>query len=139
MDDIKLKKGIMKIDNSLTILDDIKKNNRLIKIILFIAIVSILLNGYSLYLNFSKILAAITIVILVWGLIAVYLLCINSNEVRVYFDEIKKVSLKKMWTNKLVIQLDLTDGKRRFISNFKNDKDAAHLYQHIKDNIILKS
>ena len=91
MDDIKLKKGVVKIDNSLTILDDIRKNNRLIKIILSIAVLSILLNGYSLYLNFSKIIAAITIVILIWGLIAAYLLYINSNDVRVYFDEIKKV------------------------------------------------
>jgi len=139
MDDIILKKGIIKIDNSLTILDDIKKNNRLVKIILSVAIISILLNGYSLYLNFSKILAVITFIILVWGLVAAYLLYINSNEVRVYFDEIKKVSLKKTWINKLIIKLDLTDGKRRFISNFKNDEDAMQLYQYIKDNIILKS
>jgi len=139
MEDIKLKKGSVKIDNSLTILDDIKKNNRLVKIILSIAVLSILSNAYSLYLNFSRVLAIITFVILLWGLVAAYLLYINSNEVKVYFDEIKKVSLKKIWINKLVIQLDLIDGKRRFISNFKNDDDALNLYQFIKTKISLKS
>jgi len=139
MDDIKLKKGLIKIDNSLTILDDIKKNNRLVKIILIVAILSLLSNGYSLYLNFSITLAVITLIILIWGLIASYLLYINSNEVIVYFDEIKNVKIKKRWINKLVIQLDLTDGKRRFISNFKNDEDVKQLYKYIKDNIISKS
>jgi len=137
MEDIMLKKGSIIIDNSLTILDNIKKNYHSIKIILSIAILSILSNIYSLWLNFSVVLMVITIIIFIWVLIAIYLLYTNSSYVKVYFDEIKKVSLKKGWFNKLVIQLDLTDGKRRFISNFKNEEDAKNLCEFIENKISL--
>jgi len=85
MKEIKLKKGIIKIDNNLTILDGIRKNKRSIKIILIVTILSTFLNGYKLYLHFSKTLAILTITIIILGLVAVYLLYTLSNEIKIFF------------------------------------------------------
>jgi len=135
MEDIKLKKGKIKIDNSLTILDNIKTNNYLVKIMLIITTLSLLFNGYYLYINFSKYLLLVSLTIFVWLLITLYLLFVRSYDIKVYFDEIKKISLKKVWLKKSVIQLDLTNGKRRLISNFKNVEDSERLFYFVEDKI----
>lgn len=139
MKEIKLKKGIIKIDNNLTILDGIRKNKRSIRIILIVAILSTFLNGYKLYLHFSKTLAILTIAIIILGLVTAYLLYTLSNEIKIFFDEINKVSIKKIWKNQKIVRLDLTDGKHRFISHFKNTEDVETFYQIINDKINLKS
>jgi len=135
-----LKNGRIAVDDKLHLKDgDIKTNLYLIKFLLIVNGLSLMLNGYRAITNVTRPLEIFFIILFIFDIIVLILIFKRSTDAEIEFNDIKKVSHRKMWTKNRVLKISLKNGKNRFISGFKNDNDILILYQEIKDKINSKS
>lgn len=133
--EILLKHGTIISDDKLHINDDVKTNNYMLKFLYIATGFSLAASGFNVYINVSKPLLILFILLLIYDIIILIAVYKRSTAIEINFDEIKKVSLKDLWFNNQVIRLELINGKRRIIGNFKNFKDAETFYKYLLDKV----